>query len=571
MKKKNSLASRLFGGVFFIAGIVMLYLAVISPIFDAIQMQFWQQNKAQLLQAEVTSFQSRNDNGSYTTMYRVEISYQYVIASQNYFGHRAKIHNNTSSSDSDEAYELLSRVKNEQARQQFITIWYNQNSPNEAIYDRSLDFKFIVIMTMFSAVFMMIGIGIILYSRGDKAEQISLANVNTEKLWTTRPQWCSATIFSQAESKTNVAWFIAILALLFFGMFALMLIGRHPIASLMAVLLLIGPVWLVFRAKRIQKEWQFYQKVPLTLNPYPGVVGGKVQGCLVIPKAVASEQYVITLVCTKYWTSRSGGKSESNQSIVFSKQQTPLTRVNAQGNLLSFDFSVPAEKPESSEPSNSYHTWTIKVKTKQAGLGKVSTGILFDRNYEIPVFITHESQTIEQELVATPLTGQEKFAIKERLDINASSQVLSLHTPGSTNSLVFAGIGSLFFIIGIVIAAVGQSFFGIVFSAMSAIFIFLGLWGWARNCKINISPNSFDVDVYWRSKLMKQHVFTTSDIKEISAFKSSSSHTHGQQASEMYCLRLYTKYGNKIDLGGEFTSMKNAIHMKNEIEQVLNA
>jgi hypothetical protein len=328
---------------------------------------------------------------------------------------------------------------------------------------------------------------------------------------------------------------------------------------------------LIFRAKRIQKEWQYYQKVPLILNPYPGVVGGKVQGNLVIPKAVASEQYVITLVCTKYWTTRSGSKSESNQSIVFSKQQTPITRVNAQGNLLSFDFSVPAEKPESSEPSNSYHTWIIKVKTKQAGLGKVSAGILFDRDYEIPVFITNESQTIEQELVASPLTGQEKFAIKERLDLNVSSQALSLHTPGSAHSLIFAGMGAFFFISGVVIATVGESFFGIVFSTMSTVFIFLGLWGWARNCKINISPNSFAVDVYWRSKLMKQHAFTTSDIKEIRAFKSSSSHSNGQQASEKYCLRLYTKQGNKIDIGGEFTSMKNAIHMKNEIEQVLNA
>jgi len=569
--KKNSLAGRLFGGVFFIAGFVMLYFAVISSIIDAVSMQFWQQSQAQLIQADVTSFQSRNDSGSYTTMYKVEISFEYSVDGKGYYGQRGQINNNSSSSDSDGAYQLLSKVKNEQARHQFINIWYDPNSPEDSIYDRSLDFKFIIIVTMFSAVFMMLGAGIVLYSRVGKEENTLLPNADKTKPWTTRAQWCSPIIFSQAQSKTKVAWFIAILALLFFGMFALMLIGQHPIASIFAILLLIGPVWLIFRAKRIQREWQFYQKVPLTLNPYPGVVGGKVVGSLVIPKAVASEQYVITLKCTKYWTTRSGSKTESNQSIIYSKGQSPISRARAEGNHLSFDFTIPAEKPESSEPSKSYHTWTVNVKTKQGGLGSVSNGVAFNRDYEVPVFITDDSQTIEEELITAPLTGKEKFAIKERLTLSTSSQALSLHTPGSTNSLVFAGIGTLFFIIGVVIATVGESFFGYVFSAMSTVFIFLGTWGWARNCKINITPNRFDVDIYWRKKLMKQYVITTSDIKEIRAFKSSSSHTNGQQSSEKYCLRLFTKQGLKIDLGGEFSSMKNAVHMKNEIEQVLNS
>jgi len=571
MKKGNSLAGNIFGSFFFLAGLVVFYFSVISPVFDAIQMQFWQQGKAQLLQADVTSFQSRNDDGSYTTLYNVEMSFQYKVADQKYFGSRAKINNNSSNSDSDEAYQLLSRMKNEQTRNQYIMIWYQPSSPSNSIYDRSISIKFTIIMTMFSAVFMMIGAGIVRYSSKKKSENIALNHEDPSKPWTTRAQWASPIIYSQAESKTKTAWFFAILSLLFFGMFSLMLLGQHPVASFFALVLLIVPSWLIIRAKGIQKEWQFYQKVPLTLKSYPGIVGGKVEGSLVIPKSSATEHYTISLICTKYWTSGSGDNKSSNQSIVYSSEQHPMTKSKVEGNHLSFNFSVSADKPESSYPSNNYHTWTINVKSKNLGLtASRSEAIKFARDYEVPVFITQESQTVEQELVAAPLSSLEKHSIKERLDINSSSQVISLHTPGSKHSLVFAGIGSLFFVIGVLIATVGESFFGIIFSLMSCVFIFLGLWGWARNCKINITPNSFEIDVYWLSRLMKNHVFCSNDIKEIQAFKSSSGHTNGRQTSEKFCLRLLTILGKRMDLGGEFKSMKNAVHMKNEIERVLN-
>lgn len=149
----------LFGSVFFLAGLIAFYFVVISPVIDATKMQLWRATKATLVNAEVNSFQSRNDDGGLTTMYKVVMQYQYNVGGNEYFGHRAKINNDTSSSDQEEAYAFLHKVHNHQASQNSITVWYNPNNVSESIYDRTLDFKFLLIMTLFSGVFMTVGIG----------------------------------------------------------------------------------------------------------------------------------------------------------------------------------------------------------------------------------------------------------------------------------------------------------------------------------------------------------------------------------------------------------------------------
>ena len=248
---------------------------------------------------------------------------------------------------------------------------------------------------------------------------------------------------------------------------------------------------------------------------------------------------------------------------------------------------MPADKPSSSKPDNNYHTWTIKISSELQGIN-------FNRAYDIPVFITQDSQTVEDELKQKPLTAQQKSQIHKRLSVNANNQAqdltrnsiqdtsiangpinnnpkqsLTMHTPGSKAGWFIGGIGTLFFIIGMVIATVGESFFGYVFSTMATVFIALGVFALARNCEIRVSPNLLEVDVFMFSKRVKQHKLNLNDIKEIKAYKSSSASQNGKQTTEKYDLKLFTVSGQRIDLGGEFVSMKNATHMQLEIEAVL--
>lgn len=557
-----------FGGIFFVAGLIAFYFIVISPVIDASRMQFWQATNAKLINAEVDSFQSRNDDGGLTTMYKVVMQYQYNVGGNEYTGHRARINNETSSNDQEGAYDLLYKVNNEQAAYNHISVWYNPSHVSESIYDRSLDFKFLTIMTLFSGVFMTVGIGVIAYSRPEKEQQlINGINVDPKKPWTTRAQWSSPIIYSNAQKSIIYAWYFAFLSGLFFGMFSLSLVGRHPVATIFALLLLIVPLWLVIRARRMQREWQYYQKVPMKLSAYPGVVGGKVQGGLTIPGQITkSKKCTVTLKCTKYWTRRSGGKTESSQSIIFSTEQQIMASASADGAIIDFNFDVPADKPQSSAPSNNYHQWSVVIE------GKLSE-FTFNREYEVPVFITNESKTVEDELEDKPLTSSELSTMNDRLkvDVILNQKELAFHTPGSQTSLIFAGIGAVFFIIGVLIATVGDSFFGFVFASMSFVFIGLGVWGYGRNCKIIVEPNNLQIDVYFFSRLVKQFRLNRADVNSIETFSSSKTHTNGKQTDEKYNLRVITSTGKRIDLGGEFSSMKKAVHLKQKIEQLFFA
>jgi hypothetical protein len=560
-----------FGGLCFMAGFVAFYFMAISPVIDATKIQFWHSTQGQLVDTAVSSHQKHNDDGSSTTMYGVRMEYSYKVGNTTYYGNRARIRNDESSNNSDNAYALVHKVRQEQARNNSITIWYNPNNERQSVYSRSLNVRLLLAMTLFSSVFMMIGGGIIATSSGKK--ELPPENSDPSKPWTTRNEWASAIIYSDAQSSLSYAKFFFILSAVMFGMIFTLTVGHTTVSTLLSLLCFIVPTWLFLRAKRIEKEWTFFQKVPLTLNPYPAMIGGKVKGTLAIPvNKSPSDKYLVTLKCTHYWTSSTGSKRESMQSVVYSQEQRPTVRPESGKSVIAFDFDIPAEQEQSSEPSNSYHKWTVTIKGNlTANEAGNTTGINFDRDYEVPVFITEKSMSIDVELDVQPLTRDEKNEMNSRLDIDHSHhrQEMTLTTPGSKNSLPIAGIGLIFLIAGILIGILANGYFGIAFSAMSTIFIGLGLWGWGRNCKIYIKPNSIKVDVFFRSKFIKQHNLTNENINEIEAFSSSVTHTNGKKSNETFCLRLLTNEMKFIDLGGEFKSMKNATHMKNEIEQVL--
>jgi hypothetical protein len=565
----------IFGGIFFLAGLVAFYFMVFSSLFDAFQMQSWHSVTANLKRADISSYESSNDDGSSTTMYSVNMAYQYQYQGRSYTGTRADIREE-SSNDSDKHYQRLYKVKQESAQNQ-LRVWVNPDDASESIYDRSVEIKFSLMMTLFSSVFMFIGGGIVYSSRKKERPLPAGTTPHPDKPWTTRAQWASSTIFSDAKNKLALIKYLLVLASLFFGMFSIALFGEHPVATVFSILLLLPPFFLFRWHNKKKLEWNHYQQVPLQLNTYPGVIGGHVNGSILIPTSFnAGDSYTFTLKCTHHWTSRSGNETKSHSSIIWTKDLKPAPTAKVNGSYIIFDFEVPADKSPSSKPDNNYHRWTITVNSELKGIN-------FNRDYEVPVFITEDSQTVEDELKEQPLTAKQTADMHARLSVNnsnrsqiqaemsGSKQSLSLQTPGSNAGWYIAGFGIAFFIIGMVIAMAAKSNFGFVFSAMSTIFIALGVYALGRNCRIQVTPDRLEVDVFLFSKLIKQHVFSQKDIKEIRPSKSSGATQNGKQVNETYGLKLFTQFGYNIDLGGEFKTMKNATHMKLEIEAVLSA
>lgn len=565
----------IFGGIFFLAGLATFYFFVLSTLFDAFQMLNWQSVQADVKNVDVSSYQSRNDNGSYTTMYSVDLSYSYSLGGKTYFGDRADIMGG-SSSNSDEHYQRLYKIKREASQNRF-RVWVNPDDHYESIYDRSVDVKITILMSLFSGVFMFIGGGIIAISRKEEAELPPHVLPDPTKPWTTRAEWASDTIYSNAKSKVGLIKFFTILATMVFGMISIAMMGTHPVATGFAIAFLAPPFFLFRWYKKKKAEWDHFQKVPVHLSPYPGLIGGKVSGNILIPQAyTAGDQYTFTLKCTHHWVTRSGNERKHHSSLIWSEDFKPTPKAKVNGTYLKFDMDVPADKPQSSVPDSNYHTWTLEIKSELKGIN-------FHREYELPVFITEDSKTVEDELEENPLTAAEKAEIHARLNVNKPSSApaqsetvaipasgdLTLHTPGDKTGWIFAGMGSLFFIIGMAIATIGESAFGYVFATMATLFIAIGVLIAGRNCKIRVSPGKITVDVYIFSKYTKQHVLALDNINEIQAKQSTSTSTNGKQSYVRYGLKVMTRYGRDIDLGGEFKSMKNATHMKQKIEAIL--
>jgi len=553
----------IFGGIFFLAGLGFFYVAVLSQLIDAWNMQSWQAVNGLLVSSNVSSYQSRNDNGSYTTMYKLEAVFNYQVAGDKYRGDRVGI-NTSSSSDREDAYELMSKLKQDQRQHQSITVWYNPELPSESVYDRSLNWKLLLIMTSFTSIFILVGAGIIAFSWSGSKEDLEVRNADPEKPWTTYQPWASATIYSQAKSNLKLAWFLTALATLFFGTFSLAMFGEHPVATVFSFLFLIIPSLVGKRAIRIQREWDRFQKVPLTLNPYPSVIGGSMGGNLIVPARFKSgDQYSLNLVCTKHWTTRSGNETKSHQSIVWSKQQTAIIKQYGSGTKVQILFDVPADQTPSSKPDNHYHCWTLEVKGNLEGIN-------FHRTYEVPVFVTKDSQTVKEELKENPLNISQKQAIKKRLAVSTVGDQIKLETPGSKAGLAFAGMGGLFSIIGIVIATLNTAFFGVVFALFGSLFFVAGLWIWGRKCKVLVTPKGCDVQVYWFFKKVKHHKIDVADISAIETLRSSGGSVNGKDMGDTFNLVIkYLQYSS-LNIGGDFKSTKNATHMKLELERVLN-
>lgn len=562
MKNNNKSSLIVFGGIFFLAGFGFFYLMVLSQVIDSWKMQSWHSANAQLMSASVESHQSRNDDGSYTTMYKVEANYQYQVNGQSYTGDRVSL-SNWSSSNQSEHYEQLNKIKRQQNRYNYIVVWYDPDQPTQSIIDRAIYWKTLSMISAFCFVFMLIGGGIIFYGLTKNKNQPSKETIDLSKPWTTRKEWASPTIYSNAQGSLKLAWFLFILSLCFCGVFAIALFGTHPVATGFAILIGVIPLLVLKRALRLQNEWKRFNKVPLHLKPYPGVIGGLVSGEIIIPVRFKTQShYKLSLNCTHHYTSGSGKNRSSHQVNIYSNEQTVQSKTHLDGSQISFSFKVPAQNPQSSEPGNDYHQWKLSVKA-------TDDANVFNRAYEIPVFITADSQTVTDELKENPLTEVEKNNIEERLSLIKDGEDFYLKTPGSKVGVAFAGIGGLFSIIGIIIAIFSEPFFGIAFALFGSLFFALGMWVWGKNCEVKISSDSCEVKTYWFKRFVKHQTLLSSQISQIITYQSSTSSTTSGTTEVRYGLKIKTSQGLTVDLGGEFLSDKNATHMKQKIEAIM--
>ncbi len=140
---------------------------------------------------------------------------------------------------------------------------------------------------------------------------------------------------------------------------------------------------LLYAAYYYTKEWFYFRKTVLRMDPFPGVIGGYLSGEVTWNRRDKNQHYKVTLSCVYFKRTRTGSGRKSSftdhEKTVWRDVTNAYEIATAEGALLKFKFKVPENLPDSERSSDSYHYWQLNVMSQ----GK---SLRLNRDFVIPVF-----------------------------------------------------------------------------------------------------------------------------------------------------------------------------------------
>ncbi len=217
------------------------------------------------------------------------------------------------------------------------------------------------------------------------------------KPWLGRREWASPTILSGARTTVRMLWVMTVIWNLFAWPLLFLLpemLSDGEYGGLFILLFPLVGLGLLYGAVKSTRVWRRVGPTPLTLDPYPGAIGGHIGGTIEISVPHdPGRRYQIKVSCLYSYMSGSGKNRSRHQRVVWQETGFASAVATVQGTRLRFRFAVPEQLPPSEPPGNNYHLWKVRLSTELDGLK-------LERSFEIPVFATGEqSRFIDQDAV----------------------------------------------------------------------------------------------------------------------------------------------------------------------------
>ncbi len=406
----------------------------------------------------------------------------------------------------------------------------------------------------------------------------------TESAILTHPKWQSNSILSNAGSQYKQLWFFAIFwnaitwaAIILGGDNILKSFDENPVFYFFVLFPFIG-IWVFYSAVRETLAWRKFGITPLTLDTFPGQLGGLVAGYVDLPVAHNRKHQVkITLNCKHHYWRRSAGESEKTYDVLWQDRITVRTRSSSPGSRIRFSFNPPVDMPESQpdgtlERGESYE-WEVHMQLSLPGHD-------FDRKFIIPV--THAS---EQAIAASSKQTRQTIEPLNQVDDSVNTNIPQIsqylggtrfHYPKFRNK----GLGIGLIITGVTICVflgfMHQEFWGFM-PATSMVFFgsaYIGMLALAA-LGLALILRSLTVDISSQSVNIKHKVFgfsfteqiLVSSIADIKAKKSGHT-TVGDNTRIHFDLKLIQKDGSESTIGDSLDSSQYAESIR---EQVINS
>jgi Protein of unknown function (DUF3592) len=541
-KKRKPWGILLFGLPFAGVGLGMLFFSVLPTLYDGLQMSTWPTTPARVISAELQTH--RGDSTTYEALGH----YRYSVNGQSYTGSRLGI---SSSADNvgDWHQRIISRLSSAQRNQSPIPVYYNPQNPSEAIVDPGIRWSLVAFKMIFVLVFGGAGVGLICWAMHSHSKIIDTPSA-TAKPWLGHKDWASPVLRSDARKRFYVAWLFALFwnlmsAPVLFAIPGEWAKGNHAI--LLAALFPLVGVGLIVWGIRSTQRWLRIGATPLTMDPYPGSIGGQVGGTIATNLPFQSGQrFPLVLSCVYSYMSGSGKSRKCRERVEWSAEGYADVEPAGRGTRLSFRFDVPPALPTSELSDERYHFWRLNLRSEG---GEVN----LDRNFELPVFATAQnSAQLQVDSTAHPLAREEQDQhIDQVMSMEQTSDGLALEFPVGRNGALNGGMaafGAFFFAAGVFAGNMGAPL------PMAAIFCLLGggialggLYGLLNRLEVRLSQESIHTRRSLLGVVVRKTATACSEVRQLRIHRTGST-TSGNTQRVYFAVRAHRRDGKQITI-----------------------
>lgn len=545
MKKplKNRLLALLFPLPFVAVGIGLLLFSVMPDLYQWQQMKAWPQVEAELLHAELLI-----NRGEDSDTYRAVARYKYRYQAQDYTGERVAIMGG-SDNIGDFQQDLARQLERAHRSGQPVSAWVNPDNPSDAVLNRDLRWNLLGFKMIFALVFGGVGIGLMVLAFKAKAGPTEHPERAT-KPWLGQQEWASPVIRCNGKSNFWGIWFIAIIWNLISLPASLAIPEEWAEGNKLipiALIFPIGGIYLLFWAIKSTLGWRRFGQLHLTLDPYPGILGGQVGGTLEVPVSFNSQQrFPVTLQCVHSYETGSGKSRNRKEKVLWQASGLAHTHPSpTNGTLLAIAFDVPANLPASETHSQNYRFWRLDLSADLPGVD-------LQRQFELPVFAS-----VEKSRSNLPLSTQhpqlsdehqaliESVANIEQIPGGVAMYFPMLHSWG--NNLVGLVCGLFFFGAGLLMRAESDAPAVIVwtFTLMGGGIAFICLKWLFTSLRVRLDQSGLISERFWLGIPIGRDQIPQADIAGLQiTLGVSGNGAKGFQ--ELYKIHALTHKGKKI-------------------------
>ena len=554
---KGRILVSLFALPFFSVGVWMLW-SVSSTFYEAYQMRSWVPVEARITSAGYTTSSGDSDT------YEAYAKYTYTYGGEYLTGNRVTI---SSGGDNigDYQTDMGNRLGRAQAQGQMVTVFVDPGQPRRAIVDRSIRWGLIGFKSIFIFVFGGVGLGLLIAAWRAPAEKDKTQPEYQASPWLLNDAWQSATIRSSSKMAMWAAWGFAAFWNLISSVTPFIayreVVEKQNYIALVALLFPLVGIGLVAWAVRRTLEWRRFGPAPVTLDPFPGSIGGHVGGTIDLNLPFDPDhRFELTLTNVHHYVSGSGKNRSRKEKSLWQDTQIAHTELGSKGTRLTFRFDVPEGQAETDAAAegDSHDAWRLNLKADLPGAD-------LDRDYDIPVYATAtqsrllSDRAVQQSRQELGLVAEER--IRDAVNVRHGATGKSMLYPMGRN--LGSSIGG--FIVGAVFAAAGwylvveegQRIFGSIFGGVGGLIAVATLYMMLNS--LEVSRHGAGVTAVRRvlgipvsRKTMQFHEFDRF-IKN-SSFQTQSGGKHVMH----YSIYALDRQGNKMTVGEGFKGESEA-------------